>query len=566
MADLELLWAAPPWAASCVLEKVRQRRGQENAKGLAYYHYLKAQQLLLAEDAPGAIQEYEAALEEDPSSASMELELAFLYQRQGDIKKALAHVEKALKAGSQAAGSLFSAGRLHVGLNQLEEAIQEYEHILALDPENREARLFLATLYAQQRRFPKAIRTIQEILRLEPQSVVGHYYLGRFYLETDKLAEAKKEFNRTLSLDPKFVPAMFDLAVALEREKQYQPGPGHVSPGLAPTAQQHPGLGQYRPGFPDPEPLRGRPEGLCQGQGPGEKRPRGQLQYRHHQPGTETRRTTPSRNFGPCSPIPVTRSGPVIISPWPWRKRGISRRPPGSTSWWAATPSNSFRPACGWPTCSISKGTRTGPGKSWKRSGNWLRTGKRSISPASYFYEEENLWDRAIGVLKEGMGKVERPGEIYFRLAVIYEKKQDRDESIAYIKKVLELDPDNPDAQNFLGYTYAEQGINLDEAERLIRAALQAKPNSGHIIDSLGWVFFKKGQYDKAAVELERAHHLMPQDGTVTEHLADAYYRLKRYREALRLYRKAAGLENPNPTELRKKINNLELLLRERSL
>ena len=185
---------------------------------------------------------------------------------------------------------------------------------------------------------------------------------------------------------------------------------------------------------------------------------------------------------------------------------------------------------------------------------------------SSYFFEEDNLWDRAIGILKEGMGKVENPGEIYFRLAVIYDKKQDRGESIAYIKKVLELDPDNADAQNFLGYTYAEQGTNLDEAERLIRAALKSKPNSGNIIDSLGWVYFKKGQYDKAAFELEKAYHLMPNDGTVTEHLADAYYRLKRYRDALKLYRQATEMENSNPAELRKKINELELRLRERSL
>lgn len=186
---------------------------------------------------------------------------------------------------------------------------------------------------------------------------------------------------------------------------------------------------------------------------------------------------------------------------------------------------------------------------------------------SSFFYEEESQWDRAIGILKEGMAKVDRPGEIYFRLAVLYDKKKERDESVAYIKKVLQVDPDNPDALNFLGYTYAEQGVNLDEAERLVRAALQAKPNSGHIIDSLGWIYYKKGQYDKAVVELERAHRLMPQDSTVAEHLADVYYRLKRFKEALRLYRRATELESPgNPAELRKKINDLEMLLQERSL
>ena len=205
-----------------------QTGAEESAKGLAYYHFLQAQQFLLADDGPGAIREYEEALKEDPNSARMELELASLYQRQGDIKKALGHVEKSIKLDPKQQEAYFLLAGLHVGLNQLEEAIQEYEHILALDPDNREARLFLATLYAQQRRFPKAIHTIQEILRLEPNSVVGHYYLGRFYIETDQLGEEKKELSRTLTLDPRFVPAMFDLAVALEKEKQYRRGPGRT--------------------------------------------------------------------------------------------------------------------------------------------------------------------------------------------------------------------------------------------------------------------------------------------------------------------------------------------------
>jgi tetratricopeptide (TPR) repeat protein len=157
---------------------------------------------------------------------------------------------------------------------------------------------------------------------------------------------------------------------------------------------------------------------------------------------------------------------------------------------------------------------------------------------------------------------VERPQEIYFRLAVLYEKQNNRTESIQQIKKVLELDPNNADAQNFLGYSYAEAGVNLDEAEKLIREALLDKPDSGHIVDSLGWVYFKKGQYDKAVAELERAHRLMPQDGTVAEHLGDAYFQMKRYRDALRIYRRGLGLENANTSILRKKINQVEIFLK----
>jgi Flp pilus assembly protein TadD len=81
-------------------------------------------------------------------------------------------------------------------------------------------------------------------------------------------------------------------------------------------------------------------------------------------------------------------------------------------------------------------------------------------------------------------------------------------------------------------------------------------------MDSLGWVYFKKGQYDKAVAELERAHRIMPRDGTVAEHLGDAYFQMKRYRDALRLYRQALGLENANPPALRKKINQVETILK----
>ena len=132
---------------------------------------------------------------------------------------------------------------------------------------------------------------------------------------------------------------------------------------------------------------------------------------------------------------PLPGAGSLLYRPGPRRKGGYQGGHPGVPVGGSRTPNNSFRPASGWPTCSISKGKRTGPGRSWKKSGRLAPDREEIYLTTSYFYEEESLWDRAIGVLKEGMDKVERPGEIYFRLAVIYEKKQDRDESIAISKR-----------------------------------------------------------------------------------------------------------------------------------
>ena len=151
-----------------------------------------------------------------------------------------------------------------------------------------------------------------------------------------------------------------------------------------------------------------------------------------------------------------------------------------------------------------------------------------------------------------------KSAELYSRLALLYEKENDHEASIQAIKKALELEPDNPDILNFLGYAYAEEGVNLDEAEHLILKALAARPESGQIVDSLGWVYYKKGLYDKAAAELERANRLLSTDSTVAEHLGDIYFKQNRYQDALRMYRKAMTLENPDIQRLRQKIEDIE--------
>ena len=535
----------------------------ETPLSLAYYHFLKAQKLLVADDLPGAIQEYEAALKNDPNSPLMEIELATLYQRQGNIKEALAHAEIALRLDPKQQEAYFLLAGLHVGLNQLAEATREYEGVLRLDPENREARLFLATLYAQQRQYPKAIRSIQELLRLDPKLVVGYYYLGRIYLEIDHLADAKREFLRVLTLEPGFVPALFDLGATLEREHQYSRA-----------------LTMYR------RVLRAQPRNtrawasigrlylVMNRYGDAQKAFRKIKELERNDPGANfnialicLEQKLPDdaiRLFRPLLDVPRYRERARYFIAMALEEKGDLQSACREYQLVDRNSPHFLQARLRMAYLNFQMGQ--------KEQARQIINDLMTLAPdreevyltSSFFYEEQNEWHRAIDTLKAGLVKVDKSPEIHFRLAVLYEKEHQRQDSIEQIKRVLELDPYNPDAQNFLGYTYAESGINLDEAERLIRQALQAKPNSAHIIDSLGWVFYKKGQYDKAVTELERAHRLMPQDGTVAEHLGDAYNRAKRYRDALRIYRRALTLENANPQTLRQKIYNLEIYLRTR--
>jgi len=120
---------------------------------------------------------------------------------------------------------------------------------------------------------------------------------------------------------------------------------------------------------------------------------------------------------------------------------------------------------------------------------------------------------------------------LYFR-GICYERVKQWDKAEADFKRVLDIEPDNADALNYLGYTWVDRGENLNEAFDMIRKAIELEPNSGAIVDSLGWAHYKLGQYQEAKSKLEDAVELSPSSATIIDHLGDVYWKLGRYREA----------------------------------
>jgi tetratricopeptide (TPR) repeat protein len=108
-----------------------------------------------------------------------------------------------------------------------------------------------------------------------------------------------------------------------------------------------------------------------------------------------------------------------------------------------------------------------------------------------------------------------------------------------------------------LGYTFADLGRNLDEAERLVQEAMKHKPNDGYITDSLGWVYYKQGQYDKAVHFLLEAVRLVPDDPVILEHLGDAYLKLNDHQNALKYYRRGLEKKDSDRSGLEQKIRSL---------
>ena len=119
------------------------------------------------------------------------------------------------------------------------------------------------------------------------------------------------------------------------------------------------------------------------------------------------------------------------------------------------------------------------------------------------------------------------------------------------MKKALELQPDQPHVLNYLGYSWIDQGINLDDGMKMIKRAVDQRPDDGYIVDSLGWAYFRIGNYEEAVKNLERAIDLKPEDPTINDHLGDAYWRVGRTLEAKFQWAHARDLK-PEPEELPK--------------
>lgn len=120
-------------------------------------------------------------------------------------------------------------------------------------------------------------------------------------------------------------------------------------------------------------------------------------------------------------------------------------------------------------------------------------------------------------------------------------KKWDRAEQD--FLKALELEPDQPLVLNYLGYSWVEQGVQLERAKAMIETAVAKRPEDGYITDSLGWVLYRLGDYDAAVGYLERAVALEPGDPVINEHLGDAYWIVGRKNEARFQWIRALSLE-----------------------
>ena len=148
---------------------------------------------------------------------------------------------------------------------------------------------------------------------------------------------------------------------------------------------------------------------------------------------------------------------------------------------------------------------------------------------AKDYRSSATLYDDAIAVVPPTNPEA---WNLQYQRGIAHERLNEWDIAEPAFRKALELKPNDADVLNYLGYSLIDKGLKLEEAVKMVEKAVELEPDSGFIIDSLGWAYFRLGRIDDAVVELERAISIIPGDATVNDHLGDAYWAAGRKTEA----------------------------------
>jgi tetratricopeptide (TPR) repeat protein len=522
---------------------------QERALG----EFLKGEVALRNGDTGFAIVSYENAARLEPDEPRLHGRLAHLYVRRGDLERALPHAQAAVAGNPDDDFSRTLLAGALAGLGRDKEAADHYREIIRRTPDQSDPYLLLASLHSKDGDDPAARATLEALLKTAPNSVMGRYYLGRLHATAGRLDEADEEFREALRRNPRSTLVLTDLglieemrgeparaAVLYRRVLALAPENSTARERLASVLIGQKKFNEALTHFRALERIEADPTGT-----------RVKIALIFLEQGDYDRAATELELVARAAPddpdvhyyLGITYSETNAFD----RAESHLKKVRSGTELYA---DSQLQLAY----LKQRQGQLSAAGRHAT-----LAVEARPDSPDLVAFliaierERGNL-THAVALARTLAKDYPENDRYRFTLGALLDESGDRQASIAAMRKAISLNPRNSEALNYLGYTFAEEGRNLDEAERLILRALAIDPSDGFYMDSLGWVYFQQRRYGRAVEKLERAVELTGNDVTIQEHLGDAYRQMGRESEARRLYQDAQ--EGTASNEQRRRIEH----------
>ena len=533
----------------------------------AYAHFLRARLLALQGEHGKSVEQLRLALASDPGRPELVLALAEAQARSGSPAKAEATVRGLLERRPDHVPALLFLGRLLYETDRPQRAREVLDRARKLAPREQEPYLLLAEMSLESGHPDDAVRTVQALADLN-RDTTGLRRLGMALLDRGEPETARALLERTVQIDPGDAEAQGALGEALE--------------ALGRPVDAEAAYGRALERDPDSREvlLRAGRLALRSGSEPRARAYLDRLASLDIGPEQSLRIALTWLSAGKPAPairvLEQARAGsddPRLllalglvqgkVGRWADAAKSYGQVPIGAAGWKDAVVQRGLALArAGDPTAerATAEALKQAPGDVTLEAGHaavlealgqpgraeqFLQARIRVsgstelVTALSQIFSRTGAHAEAVAVLTEALKAHPRDEDLLYAMGAVLERSGATQQALARMRELLEVNPQNAAAMNFIGYTLAEHGEQLEEAERMVRRALAMHPDSGAYLDSLGWVQFRRGDVVRAASTLERAAELEPDEPTILEHLGDAYGGVSRRDAAVGAYRRA---------------------------
>lgn len=444
------------------------------------------------------------AIELDPAGVEAPIELARLIAKRGRQKEAIALLYKAAERAPRSTEPFAEIAKLEVDRRRLRAASRALEYALERDPRAVGVVIALSQIYERQARYEEAAALWRKTIELVPDDVDALFYAARAELWVEHDAEAEKLVGEIQAMQR---GPELELRLGLMYLEEGRAAPASVL--LAEAVRSIPSDQRARFAYGVSLAQLGKDEAAL-----------AELELI----GPEHELYVDARVRIGTILLSLGRSDRVKLA----LRHALDRQP-------NAAPLLSFSAIALERSGQLDEALRT------------LREARRQAPHELELAQSEATLlirngdrDRGTRLMRALVEQQSAPGEdALFRLGEVFERAGEVEPAVETMQRIIRESPDSARALNFLGYMFAARATRLDEAEKLLRRALALEPRSGAVLDSLGFVCFRRGKLEDAERYLSRAARLQPNDPEVLEHLGDVYLARGKAEQARESYARA---------------------------